>query len=417
MQQLHKRFTTQEIKSLLDKYLNKEIPRKYVETILNIKKAHFFRILKQYKSNPNIFSVDYSRTTPCRKINNKTEQFILDELKEQKELIENRDIPISRYNYTFIKDQLKKEHSTKISINPIISRAKTNGFYKVKRKQKVHDREVITNFAGELIQHDASLHLFAPNAKKKWTIITSIDDFSRFMLYAVIVPKETAWAHINAIKTVFLQYGVPLAYYSDSHSIFRFVRSRDKLHNKHYKLTDDVNPQWRQICYDCNVEIKNALSPQAKGKIERPYGWIQDHLVRLCVKENVKDVRQAQRILSQEVGYYNYKRIHSTIKEIPNIRFQRAIKDKQSLFRDMIVKPPFKSTKDIFSYRLDRIVDLYRTISIDNIKLKINAAPRQRVNLRILPIDKKIAEVRIWCHNALVDIQKIKISDLKSVQF
>jgi len=57
--------------------------------------------------------------------------------------------------------------------------------------------------------------------------------------------------------------------------------------------------------YDCNVKIIYALSPQAKGKIERPYQWLQDRLVRICVRENVTDIVQAQKILGQEIHRYN----------------------------------------------------------------------------------------------------------------
>ena len=67
------------------------------------------------------------------------------------------------------------------------------------------------------------------------------------------------------------------------------------------KFTDDVDPQWKKVINDCNVKPIYALSPQAKGKVERPYGWIQDHLVRTCIRENVKDINHAQRVLNAEL--------------------------------------------------------------------------------------------------------------------
>ena len=94
----------------------------------------------------------------------------------------------------------------------------------------------------------------------------------------------TSWAHIVALQTVFLQYGCPFSYYVDSHSIFRFVQGRDSLWREHHLLTDQVDPQWKQVLDDCGVKVTYALSPQAKGKIERPYRWIQDRLVRTCVR-------------------------------------------------------------------------------------------------------------------------------------
>jgi len=51
-----------------------------------------------------------------------------------------------------------------------------------KKQNRIHDREVLTNYAGELIQHDSSHHKWSPYAKDKWYLITSLDDFSRYIL-------------------------------------------------------------------------------------------------------------------------------------------------------------------------------------------------------------------------------------------
>lgn len=96
-------------------------------------------------------------------------------------------------------------------------------------------------------------------------------------MYAVLIERETTWEHILALEAVLLKYGFPLAYYVDSHSIFRFVQGRDSFWRNHYKLTDEANPQWKQVLDDCGVKVTYALSPQAKGKIERPYRWLLCH--------------------------------------------------------------------------------------------------------------------------------------------
>jgi hypothetical protein len=56
------------------------------------------------------------------------------------------------------KDILENDYNQKVSLSTIINRAKTNGFYLTKPKRKVHDKEVIINYPGELIQHDSSHH-------------------------------------------------------------------------------------------------------------------------------------------------------------------------------------------------------------------------------------------------------------------
>jgi len=304
MKQLHKKFTDDQVKDLITRYQKKKITRKYIQEILGIKKTRFFALVKQFKADPENFSIMYSRKIPTRKISKDIEKNIIKELKIEKDLIKAKDVPIKYYNYSFIKDLLEQKYNQKVSLPTIIDRAKRNNFYFLKPKRNAHDREVLTNYPGELIQHDSSHHLFAPYANRKWYLITSIDDYSRLILYAVLVERETTWEHILALENVLLKYGFPLAYYVDSHSIFRFVQGRDSFWRNHYRLTDEANPQWKQVLDDCRVKVTYALSPQTKGKIERPYRWIQDRLVRTCYRENIRDIKKAQLILNYLVQRY-----------------------------------------------------------------------------------------------------------------
>jgi hypothetical protein len=304
MSQLHKRFTSDQVQELLERYLKKEVERKYIQEILGISRRRFFMLLNQYRENPPHLTIQYHRTAPPRCISAEIEQNILKELTIEKKIIRDKQIPLSTYNYSYIKDRLRKTYRQKVSLNTIIHRAKKHGFYLKKPQRALHDREVLTHYAGELIQHDSSHHLWAPAAKEKRYLITSLDDYSRFLLYAVLIRKETSWTHILALQTVILRHGLPFAYYVDSHSIFRFVRGRDSLRYKHHLLTDETTPQWKQVLEDCNVKVTHSLSPQARGKIERPYGWLQDRLIRTCVREDVTEIQHAQKVLNQELHRY-----------------------------------------------------------------------------------------------------------------
>jgi len=419
MVQLHKKFTDSQVKEFIDRYLRKEIKRTYIQEVLGIGKTRLFALIKAYCQNPDTFSIQYTRNSKTRKISQDIEDNIIKELQAEKMLIENKDIPLIRYNYSYIKDLLETEYHQGVSLPTIIDRAKKNDFYlRRKPKKGLHDREVLTNYTGELIQHDSSHHLWSPPAKEKWHLITSLDDFSRFILYATFLKRETSWAHILALQTVVLKYGAPFLYYVDSHSIFRFVQGRDSLWRKHYTLTDEADPQWKQVMHDCNIKISYALSPQAKGKIERPYGWLQDRIVRTCVRDDVTDIQDAQKVLAREIYRYNYHQVHSTTQDVPYYRFQRALEEKRSLFREFRVRPPYQSVKDIFCLRIERTIDPYRKISLNNLHIRVNnAVPRKRVTLRIYPLNKDIVEIRFWCDNNLIDIQKFKKNDLKGVHF
>lgn len=418
MAQLHKRFTDRQVKELIERYLRKEIERRYIQEVLGIGKTRFFALIRAYHQDPHEFSIHYTRHT-TRRIPQAVDDNILRELHIEKQLIEEKEVPLRQYNYSYIKDLLETKYHQKVSLPTVIDRAKKHGFYLKKRQKKApHDREVVTKYVGEIIQHDSSYHLWSPPAKEKWYLITSLDDFSRFILYATLIQKETSWAHICALQTVVLKHGAPFLYYVDSHSIFRFVQGRDSLWRKHHTFTDEADPQWKQVMDDCQIKVTYALSPQARGKVERPYGWLQDRVVRTCVREDVTDISEAQRVLNYEIHRYNYKQVHSTTQEVPYFRFQRALEEKRSLFREFQVRPPFQSVKDIFCLRVERTVDPYRRISLHNLQLKVNnATPRKRITLRIYPLNKDISEVRFWCNETLIDVQTVKNSDLKGVHF
>lgn len=416
MAQIHKKFTDQQIKDFFDRYTRKEIPRKYILEVLGIKKSRFAVLFNLYRNNPQEFTIKYSRKNPSRSVSFEVEKNIFKELKIQKELIRNEDIPLKTYNYTYIKDRLNQDYKQKVSLGAIIRRAKSGGFHLGRRKKKIHDREVISKYAGELIQHDSSYHLWAPAAKQKWSLITSLDDYSRFILYAAFVKQDTSWSHIYAMQTMFLKYGCPFSFYVDCDSIFRFVRGRDDWRYEHHIQTDDTSPQWKQVLEDCGVKVTYALSPQAKGKIERPYGWLQDRMIRNCVREDVNDIRHAQDILTREIQRYNYKQVHSTTGEVPYFRFQRALKE-NSLFRHFTVKPPFKSPKDIFCFRIKRVVDQYRKVTIKNMQFDTGGCPRTEVDIRIYPLGNALCELRFWFNGKLIDIQKAKNADIGIVHF
>ena len=350
MSQLHKRFTSDQVKELLERYLRNEIERKHLQEILGIKERRFFALVRQYRENPHHFTIQYHRASPPR-ISKALEKNLLFELSIDKDMIQNKDVPLTSYNYSYIKDRLREKYRQKVSLPTIIDRAKKHGFYLKKPKRTIHDREVLTRYTGEMNRHDASYHLWAPAAQEKWYLITSLDDYSRFMLYAVLIKKETSWTHILALQTVILRFGLPYAYYVDSHSIFRFARGRDSLWYQHHLLTDETTPRWKQVLQDCNGEVIHSLSPQARGKVERPYGWLQDHLIRTCVREDVSEIKQAQRVLNHELYRYNHQQVHSTTQKISYLRFQNALK------KNVLSSEHFKSNPLINRWKISSALE------------------------------------------------------------
>lgn len=402
MDQLHRRFTDEQVRVLFQGYCKGLLSRAEVQGILSIGKTWFFALLKEYRQDPETFSIAYKRAAPPR-LSATVEVEIEGALLQEKEIVEDPDLPISGYNYSAVRDRLAKK-GIHISLNTIINRAKRLGCYKPRRKRKAHDREVLTASIGALVQHDASTHLWSPFAQEKWALITSIDDFSRMLLFADFFPKETTWAHIQATQALMEIYGLPLCYYVDSLRVFRFVQGRDSVWRRHVLQTDDVDTQWRKMMRILGVDVTYALSPQAKGKIERPYRWLQDRIVRTCALEKLSTMEEVRPVLKEEIDRYNNRQVHSTTKEIPRIRFEKARASGNSLLRPFTLPKPYTSTKDVFCLRETRRVNGYRRISLFNHIIEVPNVPLyEQVDIHLVPDTlKQTMHVRIWWNDQMV---------------
>ena len=54
----------------------------------------------------------------------------------------------------------------------------------------------------------------------------------------------------------------------------------DSVWRKFEMMEEQAVVQWKDVLKDSGIDVVYALSPAAKGKVERPYHWLQDHLVR-----------------------------------------------------------------------------------------------------------------------------------------
>lgn len=210
-------------------------------------------------------------------------------------------------------------------------------------------------------------------------------------------------------------YGLPVRYYVDSLRVFRFVQGRDSVWRKHVLETDDVDTQWQKMMSQLSVKVTHALSPQAKGKIERPYRWLQDRIVRTCIYDNLSTIDEARNALKDEVNRYNNHQVHSTTKEIPAIRFMNAQKSGNNLFRKFSVPKPFSSPLDIFCLRETRVVNAYRRISLFKHIIEVPKVPlREPVDIHLIPdTDRKIMHLRIWWNNQLVHTLDLPIEGFR----
>jgi len=124
---------------MLERYIAGEIKRVHVEKILGIKRRRLCQLVKRYRGNPDGFSIKYRRIKPSRAISRDIENNITRELKFEKNLIEDKNVPLRSYNYSYIRDRLKTDYGQKVVLSTIIDRARKGGFYIGKSKKKAYD--------------------------------------------------------------------------------------------------------------------------------------------------------------------------------------------------------------------------------------------------------------------------------------
>jgi len=82
-EQIHKRYLSDEIKEILERYLHQELGLEQAYSLLKIGRRRFFNFLRNYRENPDEFRIEYQRKTPDRKLQKGAERKICHELKKK----------------------------------------------------------------------------------------------------------------------------------------------------------------------------------------------------------------------------------------------------------------------------------------------------------------------------------------------
>lgn len=168
---------------------------------------------------------------------------------------------------------------------------------------------------GELVQIDGSPHAWLENRGPRCTLIGFVDDATGKLQYARFEPVETTRAYLRALQAYVAAYGCPVSLYSDRHSIFR---KQDP---------EDPDPtQFARAARALDIEPILALTPQAKGRIERTFQTLQDRLVKALRLAGIDSLEQANDLLPSFIQDYNR-------------RFARAPRSTQDAHRPLQLGP------------------------------------------------------------------------------
>lgn len=325
-ERIHKRLPVEFVKEVLASFNIHRISEKEAMKLLGIKRRRLHQLRKNWlKSNRRrSFKLWQRADNAFHVISDEVKQWLDKELRY---IRHQADTFRGKFNFAFLAEEAHKKFNRTFHRNSIRLYALKVGYYHALplEKGKVYTR-FETSGPGALFQHDSSHHLWLPCTRKKQYLIATKDDYSRKIVGATIVDVENSFEHLQTVKESIIRYGIPLAYYLDNHSIFRFVL-HSGVHAR-YKLKEDEG----------EIQFKRALSSigigmiytgkrqaQAKGKIEKVFDYFQRRLPYLCEKYKVRNCSEAQKILDDLVCYYNEQRVHNETEEIPVKRWQNAI--------------------------------------------------------------------------------------------
>lgn len=193
---------------------------------------------------------------------------------------------------------------------------------RAQHKARIHQSRPRRPRRGELVQIDGSLHDWFEGRAPKCCLLVMIDDATSELMYMRFEPTETTMGYMRCLEGYLPAHGRPLAFYSDKHSIFRKTARQCVDHRVE-------GTQFHRALGALGIQLMCAPSPQAKGRVERANGTLQDRLIKKMRLAGVSSMAEGNAFLE------GYRLMH-------NARFGVAPEDLEDAHR-----PLQKSVQDL----------------------------------------------------------------------
>ena len=149
---------------------------------------------------------------------------------------------------------------------------------------------------GELIQIDGSAHAWFEDRGPRCCLLVFIDDATSRLTQLRFVPQECTLGYMQTLHGHIQQHGLPMTLYSDRHGIFRVNLGAAR---------DDAVSQFGRALATLGIESICANSPQAKGRVERANGVLQDRLVKAMRLAGIDSIAAANAWLPGFIERHN----------------------------------------------------------------------------------------------------------------
>jgi hypothetical protein len=283
-------------------------------------------------------------------------------------LVRTRIVQLRRELYRGFNDQhftekLLEVEGLKVSRPTVrrILRAAGIGAVRGRRALKHRKRRDRRPQAGQMILWDGSRHDWLEGRGPYLCLMAAIDDATGELLPgAHFVQQECTLGYLRVLRELVAAKGVPLVAYMDRHGT---LKRNDNKWSREEQLAGRREPtQVKRALDDLGIRVLYALSPQAKGRVERLWGTLQDRLVSELRLEEASTVAEANAVLE------TYRPAH-------NKRFAIPAQDANQAWRP---RPGRDALDSLCALQYSRVVANNNTVRIGGHVIDIPYKPRGR---------------------------------------
>jgi len=290
-------FRQEELKRLhvIRKVLERVIKQVEAAKILSLSFRQIQRLVQRVKVEGNKGVVHKSRG----RVSNRR---LVDGVKE-------RVIKLYRKRYkgfgpTLAVEKLLERHGLKVSDETLRKWLLQSGDWKKVRRKGVHRQwRERKEHLGEMVQMDGSHHDWFEGRGSECVLMGYIDDatgeaFGRFYGYEGTMPA------MDSFRRYIKRSGIPLRVYLDKHTTYKSP-AKPSIEEE----LQGIEPlsEFERALGELGVEVIHAHSAQAKGRIERLFGTLQDRLVKEMRLREIKSIEEANGFLEEYWPIYNRK--------------------------------------------------------------------------------------------------------------
>jgi hypothetical protein len=279
---------------VLKKARKELITQRQAATELNLTERHVRRLLSGLKSQGDGSVIHGLRNRPSnRKLSEEVREKIVRILSKE----------YSDFGPTFASEYLAEKHKLGIGREALRQVMISAGLWhpRTQKVETVHQWRARRSCRGELVQWDTSEHAWLEDRGEKLYLIAMIDDATSELL-AQFAPHDSTAENMRLLWAYLEKNGRPVAFYTDKASLFRTAPkvARDVKQLPRDEREPLPPTQIGRALRELGIVWLAAHSPQAKGRIERSFGTMQDRLVKSLRVAGASTLTEANRYLEQD---------------------------------------------------------------------------------------------------------------------